>query len=236
MLGQGVPGDATSSWVALALPKLKRMGIFIYPLAFAVGILFNLNPSCGSANVVWVSTQRNPRKLALLGTTRILVFASVGALAGFFGTALRLPWGIMMIAAGLFLFYTTVKQVRAGTTGMCALPRRSAALPWVLALTPPPSAYIGLALFFGGFNAPSVAEGVLVLTMVGLGLTLPLWLIIVKPGWRISWQLRLQNHPRTARTQVVFQFVGVGLMLIVGSAFLLVQDFHRPLIELYKHF
>lgn len=112
----------------------------------------------------------------------------------------------------------------------------AAALPWVLALTPPPSAYIGLALFFGGFNAPSVAEGVLVLTMVGLGLTLPLWLIIVKPGWRSSWQLRLQNNPRTARTQVVFQFVGVGLMLIVGTAFLLVQDFHRPLLELYKHF
>ncbi|MHB1172264.1 MAG: hypothetical protein ACYCZY_07175 [Lacisediminihabitans sp.] len=208
------------------------MDIFIYPLAFLVGILFNLNPSCGSATVVWASTQRSPLKLALLGAIRILVFALVGASAGYFGTALRLPWGIMMIAAGLFLFYTTVKQVRAGTPGVCALPRQSAALPWVLALTPPPSAYIGLALFFGGFNAPSAAEGALVLTMVGLGLTLPVWLIIFKPGWWTAWQMRLQENPRTARTQVVFQFVGVGLLVIVGTAFLVVQDFHRPLLEL----
>ena len=49
------------------------------------------------------------------------------------------------------------------------------------ALVPPPSGYIGLAFFYGGFNAPSASEGALTLTLVGLGLTLPVWLMNFKP-------------------------------------------------------
>ena len=28
---------------------------YVYPLAYLVGILFNLNPSCGSRTMIWTS-------------------------------------------------------------------------------------------------------------------------------------------------------------------------------------
>lgn len=127
---------------------------YIFPLAFITGILFNVNPSCGSGTLLWTSTQKRPSRMALLAAIRIGVLALVGALAGLLGTALRVPWGIALLLAALYLLYTTVQQVRSPAS-VCALPTRSTALPWLLALVPPPSGYIGLAFFYGGFNAPS---------------------------------------------------------------------------------
>lgn len=109
---------------------------------------------------------------------------------------------------------------------------KSTALPWVLALVPPPSGYIGLAFFYGGFNAPSPAEGAFTLTLVGLGLTLPVWMTILKPEWRAAWQTRLGGHPGMHRAQLVFQFAGVAVLSIVGLAFIVARGFHRPLLEL----
>lgn len=206
---------------------------YIFPLAFLTGILFNLNPSCGSGTLLWTSTQKAPSKMALLAAIRIGVMALVGALAGFLGTALRVPWGIALILAAMYLLYTTVQQ--AGSRGgVCALPTHSTALPWLLALVPPPSGYIGLAFFYGGFNAPSAPEGALTLTLVGLGLTLPVWLMIFKPEWGAAWQRRLANHPGLRRTQMVFQFAGVAILTTVGPAFVFLSDFHRPLLELWR--
>lgn len=52
---------------------------YLFPLAFLVGLLFNLNPSCGSGALVWTSTQNQPLRLALLATIRIAMLALVGA-------------------------------------------------------------------------------------------------------------------------------------------------------------
>ena len=205
--------------------------LFMFPLAFLIGILFNLNPSCGSGTLVWTSTQKAPARMALLAAIRIAVLASVGALAGLFGTALRLPWGILLILVSMYLMYTTVQQATA-RGGICALPKKSAALPWLLALVPPPSGYIGLALFYGGFNAPSAAEGALMLTLVGLGLTFPVWLLIFRPEWGLAWQRRLNNRPTLQRTQLALQFAGAAILAIVGLAFVFLRGFHRPLLEL----
>ena len=210
------------------------MSPYLYPLAFFAGVLFNLNPSCGSATAVWVSTQKNPKKLALMALIRLLVFIAIGALVGYFGKSLRMPWGILLIIGAAYLLYTALKQVRSGVSGVCSLPGKSSTLPWLLAVIPPPSAYIGLALFFGGFNAPSALDGALTLGMIGLGLTLPVWLFILKPKWRTTWQMRLAHNSKTARTQIIFEFVGVGIMTAVGLAFVFLQNFHRPLLEIIK--
>ena len=178
---------------------------YIFPLAFLTDVLFNLNSSCGSGTLVWTSTQAQPWKLAMLASIRIAALALVGALAGYFGTLLRAPWGVLMIAAAMYLLYTTIRQARAGGSGVCALPPKSTAFPWVLALVPPPSGYIGLVFFYGGFNAPSPAEGAFTLTLVGLGRTLPVWMTILKPEWRAAWQTRLGGHPGMHRAQLVFQ-------------------------------
>lgn len=209
------------------------MHFYVLPLAFLTGVLFNLNPSCGSGTLLWTSTQQVPWQMALLAAIRIGVLALVGALAGLLGTALRVPWGIALLLAALFLLYTTVQQVRA-PAGVCALPARSTALPWLLALVPPPSGYIGLAFFYGGFNAPSAAEGALTLTLVGLGLTLPVWLMIFKPEWAAAWQLRLASRPGLRRAQIVFQFAGAAILTAVGLAFIFLRGFHRPLLELVQ--
>ncbi len=206
---------------------------FIFPLAFLVGILFNLNPSCGSGTLLWTSTQREPSKMAMLVAIRIGVMALVGALAGFFGTALRMPWGILLILAAIYLLYTTIQQV-GSRGGVCALPARSSALPWLLAIVPPPSGYIGLAIFFGGFNAPSVPVGALTLALVGLGLTLPVSLMIFKPEWGAAWQRRFANNPGLRRAQIVFQFAGAAILTAVGLAFIFLHGFHRPLLELIR--
>jgi hypothetical protein len=206
----------------------------MFPLAFLVGVLFNLNPSCGSGALVWTSTQTSPLRLALLATIRIAMLAVIGALAGRFGAALRAPWGVLMIAAALYLLYTTVRQARAGGRGVCSLPRRGTALPWLLALVPPPSGYIGLAIFYGGFNAPTAAQGALTLVFVGLGLNLPVWLAILKPQWQVAWQQRLMVGPTTYRWQLAFQFAGAALLTVVGLAFVFVHGFHRPLLELVR--
>lgn len=207
---------------------------YVFPLAFLVGILFNLNPSCGSGTLVWTSTQKKPLNLAMLASIRIAVLALVGAVAGYFGTALRAPWGFLIIGAAMYLLYTTIRQARADGSGVCALPRKSTALPWLLALVPPPSGYIGLAFFYGGFNPPSPAEGALTLALVGLGLTLPVWMGILKPRWRAAWQSRLMGHPGIHRAQIIFQFAGVAILTAVGLAFILVRGFHRPLLELIR--
>lgn len=207
---------------------------YIFPLAFLVGILFNLNPSCGSGTLVWTSTQRVPLKMAMLASIRIGVLALVGALAGYYGTVLRTPWGILMIVAAVYLLYTTVQQVRSGSSGTCVLPANSTPLPWLLALVPPPSGYIGLAFFYGGFSAPSPAEGALTLTLVGLGLTLPVWMMVLKPEWGAAWQSRLVGNPGIRRAQIGFQFAGVAILTMVGLAFIFLRGFHRPLLELIQ--
>lgn len=206
---------------------------FIFPLAFLVGVLFNLNPSCGSGTLLWTSTQQAPSRMAMLAAIRIGVLALVGVLAGLFGTALRVPWGIVLIVAAMYLLYTTVQQMRS-RDGVCALPARSAALPWLLALVPPPSGYIGLALFYGGFNAPSAPQGALTLALVGLGLTLPVWLMIIRPEWGAAWRRRVASYPGLRRAQIVFQFAGVAILTAVGLAFIFLSGFHRPLLELVQ--
>lgn len=206
----------------------------IFPLAFLVGVLFNLNPSCGSGALVWTSTQTRPLRLATRASIRIAMLALIGALAGHFGTVLRAPWGVLMVAAAMYLLYTTIRQARAGSHAVCSLPRTGAALPWLLALVPPPSGYIGLALFYGGFNAPSAAQGALTLAVVGLGLTLPVWIAILKPRWQAAWQQRLMGGPTMYRWQLAFQFAGAALLTVVGLAFVFVQGFHRPVLELVR--
>ncbi len=204
----------------------------VYPLAFVVGILFNVNPSCGCGTLVWASTQTQPGKAATLALVRIGVLALVGAIAGFLGTAARAPWGILLLGTAAYLLYTTIQQARLGKSGACALPRRSAALPWVLALIPPPSGYIGLAIFYGGFRAPSPLEGAITLTLVGLGLTLPVWALALRPALWTSLRMRWMASPKVLRAQIVFQYLGVAVLTAVGLAFVFVHGFHRPLLEL----
>lgn len=206
---------------------------YVFALAFFTGILFNFNPSCGSATLLWTATQRVRWKMALLAAVRIGVLALVGAVAGLFGTALRLPWGLLLLLAAAYLLYTTVQQTRS-REGVCALPTTSSALPWLLALVPPPSGYIGLAFFYGGFKAPSALEGAFTLTLVGLGLTLPVWLMLLKPAWGLAWQRRFAASPRLRRAQTVFQFAGVAVLTAVGLAFIFLRGFHRPLLELVQ--
>lgn len=205
--------------------------LYIFPLAFITGILFNFNPSCGSATLLWIATQK--ARIGLLAAVRIGVLALVGALAGWFGTALRLPWGVLLLLAAMYLLYTTLQQRRT-RDGVCALPPQSAALPWLLALVPPPSGYIGLAFFYGGFNAPSALEGAFTLTLVGIGLTLPVWLMLFKPAWGAAWQRRFAASRRLRRAQTVFQFAGVAVLSAVGLAFIFLRGFHRPLLELIQ--
>lgn len=209
------------------------MSLYLYPLALLAGVLFNLNPSCGSSTLIWTSTQTKRYKLAALALIRILLFITIGALAGYFGKSLRTPWGVLMLIGAVFLLYTTIKQVRARSFGVCYLPgKTSALLPWVLAIIPPPSAYIGLAFFFGDFNAPSAQAGAIILGLIAIGLTLPVWLFILKPTWWNAWKNHLARNPKTARTQITFQFVGIGLMTVIGLAFVFLQNFHRPLLYL----
>ena len=114
------------------------------------------------------------------------------------------------------------------------MPRHSSALPGLLALVPPPSGYIGLAIFYGGFQAPSAAEGAGTLAFVGVGLTLPIWLAIWRPAWAATWRRHQANSPRWRRAQLVFQFAGATLLIVVGLAFVFVKEFHRPLLELAR--
>ena len=126
------------------------------PLAVLIGLHFDPNPSCGSETLLWVSTQPAPSKTAALALTRIAVLAAVGAVAGLFGATLRRPWGLFSIVVGIHLLYTTLRQSRT-PDGACEMPRNSSALPRLLALAPPLSGYIGLAFFYGGFQARSAA-------------------------------------------------------------------------------
>lgn len=206
----------------------------VYPLAFLVGILFNLNPSCGSGALVWTSTQTSRLRLTLLASIRIGMLALVGALAGRYGTSLRAPWGVLMLGTAAYLFYTTLRQARTGRAGICALPPKAGALPWLLAVVPPPSGYIGLALFYGGFGAPSATQGALTLAVVGLGLTLPVWLAVLKPRRQAAWRQRLGVVSTLYRWQLGLQFAGALLLTAVGLAFVFVHGFHRPLLDLVR--
>ena len=205
----------------------------ILPLAVLIGLLFNANPSCGSGTLLWVSTQPSRSKMAALALTRIAVLASVGALAGLFGATLRRPWGLLLIVVGVHLLYTTLRQSRM-PGGACGMPRNSSTLPGLLALVPPPSGYIGLAIFYGGFQAPSAAEGAWTLAFVGVGLTLPVWLAIWRPAWAAKWRGHQASSPRWRRAQLAFQFMGATLLIVVGLAFVFVKEFHRPLLELAR--
>lgn len=203
------------------------------PLAVLIGLLFNANPSCGSGTLLWVSTQPAPSKMAALALTRIAVLAAVGAVAGLFGAALRRPWGLLLIVVGIHLPYTTLHQSRM-PDGACEMPRNSSALPGLLALVPPPSGYIGLAVFYGGFQAPSAAEGAWTLAFIGVGLTLPVWLAIWRPAWAAKWRRHQASSPRWHRWQLAFKFMGATLLIVVGLAFVFVKEFHRPLLELVR--
>jgi hypothetical protein len=205
----------------------------IYPLAFMVGVAFNLNPSCGTATMIWSSTQSKER-LWLFASIRIFVLSLVGAAASLLGETIRRPWGILMLGAAAYLLYTTIQQAKSGQSGACSLPPKSGTLPLLLALTPPPSGYIGLAFFFGGFTPPTPLVGALTLFCVGLGLTLPLWLMAFKPEYGIAWQNLLTNNPKWFRTKMVFQYLGVIILTAVGLAFIFVQGFHRPLLEMLQ--
>ena len=183
--------------------------------------------------MVWAGTQ-NKEGLWLFASIRILVLSLVGAVASTLGTQVRLLWGFLMLRAAVYLFDTTMQQAKAGQNGLCPLPQKSSALPWLLAITPPPSGYIGLAFFYGGFNAPSALEGALTMFFIGLGLTLPLWSMTFRPQLWNAWQSMLINNPKWFRTQIIFQYVGVLILTLVGLAFIFVRGFHRPLLELLQ--
>ncbi len=206
---------------------------WIYPLAFLAGILFNLNPSCGSGSMVWASTQTERAKIIALALIRIVVLALVGVSAALLGESIRKPWGALMLVTAGYLLYTTLRQAHTKEF-VCALPSQSSGLPWLMALVPPPSGFIGLALFYGGFTAPSPWQGALTLGLVGLGLTLPLWLLLAFPNWQTRWQNALIQNPSAHRTRLIFQFLGVAIFTLVGLAFLLIQDFHRPLLDVLQ--
>lgn len=206
----------------------------MYILAYLTGILFNINPSCGSASLIWLSTQKSRWRLAALALTRISVFAIVGAIAGMVGVAARLPWGLLMIGAGIYILYTTGKQLRTSGSSVCLLPKTTTWLPFLLALVPPPSAYIGLALFFGGFNVPSAVTGALTLAVVGFGLTTPVWLTVFHPRLRQWWLEKVSTSSRSRRFQVGYQLLGSVILIIIGTLFVTLNNFHRPLVELAK--
>ncbi|MGA8052065.1 MAG: hypothetical protein WCA09_17940 [Burkholderiales bacterium] len=208
--------------------------LYVYPAAIGVGVLFNINPSCGSATLVWTSTQAKPWSAATLALIRITVLAVVGAVAGYFGTTARAPWGVLMVGAAAYLLYTTIQQVRLGRGGACVLPPKTSALPWVLAVIPPPSGYIGLAIMYGGFGAPSPVEGALTLALVGIGLTLPVWIMILRPAWWTTVRNSLASNSRLLQAQITYQFLGAGILMMVGLAFIFVHGFHRPLLDLIR--
>lgn len=180
--------------------------------------------------MVWASTQSARPKLAALALLRIAVLALVGVSAALLGVSVRKPWGALMLITAGYLLYTTLRQARTKEF-VCALPPQSSGLPWLMALVPPPSGFVGLALFYGGFTAPTPWQGALTLGLVGLGLTLPIWLFLVFPNWQARGQKALVQHPSAHRTRLIFQFFGVAIFTVVGLAFLFVQDFHRPLLE-----
>jgi len=182
--------------------------------------------------MVWSSTQQDGRRVALLATIRITVLAAIGAVASTFGTAMRLPWGVLMVFTAAYLLYSTVIQSRSPMS--CQISKRSLWLPWLLAITPPPSGYIGLAFFFGGFNPPTAIEGAAVLAVIGLGLTTPVWLMIFNPRMWISWQNFLTINRSWNRFRIIFQYAGAAVFAAVGLAFVFVREFHRPLLELMQ--
>lgn len=206
---------------------------WVYPLALLAGILFNLNPSCGSGSLIWASTQTQRKQLIGLALTRISVLMLMGASAAFVGSAIRKPWGILMLITAAYLFYTTLRQSQTKEFS-CSLPTGSKWLPWVMAFVPPPSGFIGLALFYGGFTAPSILQGAITLGLVGLGLTLPVWLMLAFPNLQASLQITLMEKDTQHRMRLAFQFLGALIFTLVGLSFILIENFHRPLLELFQ--
>ena len=168
-----------------------------------------------------------------VASLRVFVMALVGASAASVGTAIRKPWGFLLLVIAAYLLYTTIKQAKAGQA-TCAIPAKSRRLPWLLALIPPPSAFVGLVVFYGSFGAPSPLQGALTLVSVGLGLTVPVWLVAIFPERQGLLQQKLSISAKFHRTRLVFQFLGVTVLTAVGLAFFFVQEFHRPLVELVQ--
>jgi len=54
------------------------------------GILFKLNPACGSGTLLWKSTRMQPSGMALLAAIPIIVLALVGAQAGVLGSEMHI--------------------------------------------------------------------------------------------------------------------------------------------------
>ena len=209
------------------------MNLWIYPVAFVAGLLFNINPACGSGTILWITTKSSRWQLIGVASLRVFVMALVGATAASLGTTIRKPWGILLLVIAAYLLYTTIKQAKAGQA-TCAIPVKSRRLPWLLAVIPPPSAFVGLVIFYGSFGAPSPLQGALTLVSVGLGLTLPVWLLAIFPERQGLLQQQLSISAKLHRTRLVFQLLGVAVLTAVGFAFLLVQQFHRPLVELVQ--
>lgn len=207
------------------------LSFWIYPVAFVAGFLFNINPACGSGTILWMTTNTSRWRLLAFASLRIFVMAMVGATAASLGTTIRKPWGILLLLIAAYLLYTTVRQARAGRA-TCAIPNGSRRLPWLLALIPPPSAFVGLVIFYGGFGAPSPLQGAITLVSVGLGLTLPVWLLAIFPERQGLLLEKLSISARFHRTRLVFQFLGVTVLAAIGLAFFFIQQFHRPLMAL----
>jgi len=205
---------------------------YLFVLAYFVGILFNVNPSCGSASIAWINSRHSGPMIALFSLIRIAILGWIGALAGAFGTRVRVPWGILMLVAAGTLLYTAIRQRRSLAQGSCRPLDTSSPLPWVLAFVPPPSGYIGLAFFFGGFKAPTPLDGFMLLGVIGLGLTTPVWAQLAAPSLRSRLVAALNGSPRIARLQFAFEIAGVVVFSMVGLAFIVLNGFHRPLLDL----
>jgi len=72
------------------------------------------------------------------------------------------------------------------------------------------------------------------LALSGVELTLPICLAIWRSAWAAKWRRHEAISPRWHRAQLDFQFMGAALLIVVGAAFVFMEEFHRPLLELAR--
>ena len=72
------------------------------------------------------------------------------------------------------------------------------------------------------------------MALSGVGLTPPIWLAIWRPAWAATWRRQQASRSRWHRAQLDFQFMGATLLIVVGAAFVFMEEFHRPLLELAR--